>query len=167
MKWGVRRYRTADNKLTYEGLTRVRTTRAAQTKDDIDSIINTMSKKDKKLLNINDKEYLSLEEGQFVVKRFLYKYGDKPVSFLDLLRDGDDLAVVIGTHSEYRGKGHAETLTKKGMDWVNNNRDKWENIRWSVNEQNQKSINLAKKMNFELSKDKSDSEWKDYLYKQN
>lgn len=45
MQWGHRRYRTSDNKLTYEGLIRTRTTKAAKTKTDVDSIISTMSKK--------------------------------------------------------------------------------------------------------------------------
>jgi RimJ/RimL family protein N-acetyltransferase len=168
MKWGVRRYRTADNKSTYAALVRVRTARAAKTKDDVDSIINTMSKKEKKFLNFDGKEYLSFEEGQFVVKRFLYKYGNKPISFLDLLRDGDDLAVVIGTRSgkEYRGKGYARKLTERGMKWVNKNMDKWENIRWSVNNKNYKSIGLAKKLNFELDKNTSGNEWLDYVYTQ-
>lgn len=119
MKWGVRRYRTNDNRLTYEGLIRDRTTKANKTRDDVDSIINSMSKKDKQLLNIRkNEEYLTKEQGQFVVKRFLYKYGNKPVSFLDLLRNGDDLAVVIGTRSgkQYRGKGYATKLTTRGMN---------------------------------------------------
>ena len=168
MKWGVRRYTNKDNTPTRDGLIRIRTNKALKTKNEVDSIINTMSTKDKKMLNMSNNEYLSLEEGQFVVKRFIRKQGDTPVAFLDLLRDGDDLAVVIGTRSgdEYRGKGYANELTKKGMDWVDKNKDKWDNIKWGVNRENEKSINLAKKLNFQLDKNTSNDEWQDYVHPQ-
>ena len=169
MKWGVRRYVDKNNKPTKEGLSRIRTNRALKTKNDVDSIINSMSKKDKKMLNMSTDEYLSVAEGQFVVKRLIQKHGNTPVSFFDLLRDGDNLSVVIGTRSgeEYRGKGYANKISKKGMDWVNNNKDKWDNVSWGVNRNNEKSINLAKKLGFELDKNTSDNEWQDYIYKHN
>ena len=165
MKWGVRRYINTDNKPTKEGISRIRTNRALKTKADVDSIINSMSQTDKKMLNMTTDNYLSVKEGQFVVKRFLQKHGDTPVSFFDLLRDGDNLAVVIGTRSgeEYRGKGYASKLSEKGMKWVNNNKDKWDNVNWGVNRNNTKSINLAKKLGFVLDKNTANNEWQDYI----
>lgn len=169
MKWGVRRYRTNDNKLTYEGIIRDRTVKANKTRDDVNSIINSMSKKDKKLLNIGkNEEYLAKEECQFVVKRFLYNCEYKPISFLDLLRNGDDLAVVIGTHSgkQYRGKGYSTKLITRGMNWTNKNKDKWNNVTWSARTNNGSSKHLAEKFGFKLNKETSNSKWSNYVYSQ-
>lgn len=116
---------------------------------------------------MSGKEYLSLQEGQFVVKRVLQKHGNTPVSFFDLLRNGDDLDVAIGTRSgkEYRGKGYAKKVTSKGMEWAEKNRDKWDNINWVAKKDNYKSIELAKKLNFKLDEGKSNNEWSYYIYK--
>ena len=127
-----------------------------------------MSQKDKRMLNMTTNEYLTKTEGQFVVKRFIQKHGNTPISFFDLLRDGDNLSVVIGTRSgeDYRGKGYARKLSEKGMAWVNNNKDKWDNVSWGVNRNNEASIKLAKSLGFELDYKTKNKEWQDYLYKQ-
>lgn len=163
--WGVRRYTNKDGSPTTEGVIRTRTTNAAKTKSDVDSIIETMSKKDKKLLNLDSDNYLSLAEGQFVVKRILLKHKNTPISFFDLLRDGDNLEVAIGSRSgeEYRNKGYATAVAKKGMKWCEENRDRWDTIRWGAKKENTASNKLAKKMNFKLAK--SDDTWNNYVYK--
>ena len=79
MKWGVRRYQNKDGTLTKEGKEHYtyqnRARRAAKTKPDMDRLYNTLSKEDKHLLGDDSasKEWLKLEEGEFVVKRFLKK----------------------------------------------------------------------------------------------
>ena len=166
-KWGVRRYREKDGTLTYTGKARIRAVQASKTMNDVNEIINTMSKKDKELLGIKD-TYLTLEEGEHLVKRFLYKNGNTPISFFDLLRDGDDLNAVVGTRSgdEYRGKGYATKMVIKGMLWCEKNKDKWDSIIWGVKKNNTASINLAEKMNFEKRVNVNDNEWLVYRYKQ-
>lgn len=164
-KWGVRRYQEKDGSLTYAGKARIRAVRASKTMNDVNEIVSTMSKKDKALLGVED-GYLTLQEGAYVVKRFLYKQGTTPVAFFDLLRDGDDLNVAIGTRSgdEYRGKGYATKLAKKGIEWCEKNQDKWDNITWGARKDNAASINLAKKMNFKQIKN-TDKNWAVYKYK--
>ena len=165
-KWGVRRYQKKDGGLTDEGKARMREIQASKTMNDVNEIVNTMSKKDKELLGVKD-TYLTLQEGKYVVKRFLYKQGTTPVAFFDLLRDGDDdLDVAIGTRSgnEYRGKGYGTKLAIKAMRWYEKNKDKWGSITWEARKENAASINLAKKMKFEQIKN-TDEQWVVYKYK--
>ena len=164
-RWGVRRYVDKSGKLTREGLLRQRTENAAKTMDDVNSIINSMSDKDKKLLNLSTDTYLTKEEGRFVVKRFMSYYKDIPVTFFDLLRDGDNLEVALGTRSDYRGKGFALKTAKKGMDWCEKNRDKFDMVRWSAKKENIPSSKLAEKLNFTFDEKLSNEEWNQYIYK--
>lgn len=165
-KWGVRRYIDKDGKLTREGILRQRTERASKTMDDVNSIVDTLSDKEKKLLNVTGR-YQTLEEGQFVVKRFMSYHKNVPVSFFDLLRDVDNLEVAIATRSgsEYRGKGFALKTAKRGMDWCEKNRDKFDSIRWSAKKENIPSAKLAEKLNFKLDTSRSNDEWNHYIYK--
>lgn len=169
MKWGVRRYQNKDGSLTYLGIARKRATQAAKTKSDVDSIIDSMSNTDKRKLGLNDGEgYLTVQQGEWVVKRILLKHGNKPIAFFDLLRDGDNLDVVIGTHAgdEYRGKGYGTQVARKGLEWCEKNKDKWENITWGARSDNAGSIRIAEKLGFELEKeyDRDGHKWKGYRY---
>lgn len=121
-KWGVRRFQNKDGSLTNLGVQRNRATKAAKTKSDVDKIISTLNDKDRSLLGMEkeDTEYLSLDQGAWVVKRFLKKDGDTPVAFFDLLRDGDNLNVALATNSNYRGRGYSTELTKKVWNGVKN-----------------------------------------------
>ena len=46
-KWGIRRFQNKDGSLTEEGIYQYRARKAAKTKDDMDRLYNTLSKKDK------------------------------------------------------------------------------------------------------------------------
>lgn len=91
MHWGIRRYQNPDGTLTAEGRSRKqfgrRISKADYTRQDVDSIVNSLSTKDKKSLQAEN-GYLSFEQGGYVVKRLLLKDGDKPVAFMDFLSDG-------------------------------------------------------------------------------
>lgn len=161
-----------DKNLTYEEKFRIRQAEALKTKDDVDEIVNTMSKVDKEFFGITDKDnetYLTEEQCGWVVKRFLYKKNNIPISFFDLLRDGDNLNVSCGTRSgeEYRGKGYATKLSKNAILWCEKNKELWNDIVWGVRKDNIASINLAKKLNFKLDHtyEKRGKEWVVYKYK--
>ena len=87
-KWGVRRYQNKDGSLTNMGRNR-------KTMNDVNDIVSTMNNKDKKLLGLHRKEYQTIEEGQQIVKRFIKKVDNIPVSFFDLTGDSTGVAVTI------------------------------------------------------------------------
>lgn len=173
-RWGIRRYQNEDGTLTPAGKERYfysrRVKRVYATQDQVDDIVSTMSKKDRKRLGMESNEsYLSSpEEASTIAKRFIEKYGDKPVSFLDVYEGGKYLNVAIGTRSgeEYRGKGYASRITKKAMKWIDANSDKFtqEYVRWWVRSDNIPSQKIAEKSGFKfdaVESSKYDS-WKKY-----
>lgn len=174
-KWGVRRFQNKDGSLTTEGRDRYmygrRARRAMQTKDDMDRLYNTLSDADKRLLGDDDakKEWLSAEEGEYVVKRFIEKYGDTPIAALDIMtttRDGH-LTVAIMTDPNYRGSGYAQKLAKKGRDWVIKNADKYgvESLGWGAYASNKGSTHIAEKTGFKYNKRSSSDDWSVYDYR--
>lgn len=175
MKWGVRRYQNYDGTRTAEGkkhsMYRNRTIRAGKTKGDVEDIINSMNKEDKDKVLAGSKEYLSYEQGSAVVKRVLKKIGDKPVSFFDILDDGDSLNLAMGTRSgkEYRGRGYGSEVAKKGVKWIEDHKDELDQTQvvWGVKTSNKASIRIAEKNGFKLDKDSysDDHEWVNYVKK--
>lgn len=139
-----------------------RAMKAAKTKKYVDDIIESLSYEDadkvlilnnmpRKEFNTKKKKhelYLTLDQGEHVVKRTLLKIGDTPVSFLDLLDDGDKLTVSIATRSgsEYRRKGYADKVAKKTDQWIKRNPDKlkdYKYISWSPLDSNDASKKIA------------------------
>lgn len=173
-KWGIRRFQDKNGRLTSEGKERYmyanRARRAAKTKSDMDKLYNTLSDEDKKLLGDEkaSKEWLTLEEGEFVIKRFLKKYGDVPVAALDIMTSTKNghLNVAIMTNPNYRGSGEASKLAKQGYDWFRKNADKYGaySLDWSAYSKNKASIHIAEKTGFVYNKKASDDEWSVYDY---
>lgn len=160
MKWGVRRYQNPDGTLTEAGIIRRAKSRIRSTeksRKDVDAIVSSLSPKDRRMLVGNpDDIYLTREQGEFVVKRFLLKEGKTPVAFLDVLGSGsnlvkDDVSIAIAVSGEHQGKGYGYEVAKKGMDWIEKNRDMFNSIEWSAFKENDRSQNLAKKLGFEYS----------------
>lgn len=155
-KWGVRRFQNEDGTLTEEGRDRYRHIRdrnyALRTHDDVERIFKTFSKKDKRLLDAseNDTEYMSREATAYWVhKRFLEKDADMPVAFLDIIKGKNGEAnIAIGTHSDYRGRGYATRLAKKGSAWIDKHSSDFTKINWGAFKENTASIYLAKKNGF-------------------
>lgn len=172
-KWGVRRYQNLDGSYTNLGKSRYRAIKANKTKDDVDDIVKTFNKKERELFGLKDKneEYLSKEQGEYVLKRILLKYGDTPVAFFDMLDDGDTINIALGTRhgKEYRGKGYASKAAKQGLDWYEKHKDELGNktIVWAPKLENEASIKIAEKLGFERDDDSlsDDGEWINYLKK--
>lgn len=175
MKWGVRRYQNKDGTRTPEGkemrVYRDRAIRAARTKKDMDTLFNKLSPDDKHLTGSDRdaKEWLKFEEGEYVVKRFLSKYGDEPIAAMDIMTTTKNghLTIAIMTDPNRRGSGEATRLAKKGVDWFNKNSSKYgfTNLEWSAYKNNKPSNRIAEKVGFKYNKRASDDEWNVYDYK--
>lgn len=174
-KWGVRRFQNPDGSLTSAGKERNmyarRVKNAAKTKGKMDRLYNTLSNEDKKLLGDDNgsKEWLSIQEGEFVVKRFIKEHGDTPVSALDIMTTTKDghLTVAIMTNPNYRGSGEASKLASKAVDWFDKNADKYGAVElgWGAYANNKASRSIAEKSGFKYNKKASDDEWSVYDYK--
>jgi len=177
MHWGIRRYQNPDGSLTAEGKDRYmymnRARRAAKTKTDMDNLYNTLSDEDKKLLGDDNaqKEWLKLEEGEFVVKRFMKKNGDIPIAALDVMTTtkNGELTIAIMTNPNYRGNGAATDLAKKSIQWFDKNADKYgaDRLDWGAYRNNEASQRVAQKAGFVYNMKLSDEDWAvyDHLFK--
>lgn len=152
-RWGVRRYQNKDGSLTSLGQSRYRAIKTAKTKSDVDEIIGTWSKGDRKFFMLDkDEDYLTLDQGEHVLHRILIKDKGIPVSFFDILDDGDAIQVALGTRSgdNYRGKGYAKKATEKMIKWLDKNHDRLGNrpIIWAPYKTNVGSVKLAQQYGF-------------------
>lgn len=170
-KWGQRNgppyplYK--QDPVKYKAIKRVQ--RAAKTKKDVDSIVNSLSSKDKKLLGVNKNgEYLSTEEGEHVIKRILMKDGDKPVAFFDVFDEGinengkTDVSVALAVSGNEHGKGYGSKIAKQGANYINKHLDEYGMVWWTTDSSNVASQKLAEKNGFKYSNKDSDSQWKIY-----
>lgn len=170
-KWGVRRYQNKDGSLTTAGKDRViyrnRVIRANKTRDEVNKIVNSLSKNGKKML-CAENGYLSVEEGEYVVKRFLLKEGNTPVAFMDFLSDGKNsegktnLNVAIAVDENSQGKGYGSRVAKKGAEWVDKNIDKFGDVSWAALQYNTSSQKLAEKTGWKYNENDSNEKWKAY-----
>lgn len=170
-KWGVRRYQNADGSLTEEGVYHYRKLNAAKTKESVDRIYNSMTKQDKKLMGDDEdsKNFLTYEEGEYVVKRFLDKDGDIPVAWLDIMttHKPGHLTVAVGTDPKYRGQGRAQKLAQKGVNWFDKNADRLnaDYLGWGAYSKNTGSRHIAENVGFEYEPEKSTEDWSVYGYR--
>ncbi len=174
-RWGVRRYVQTDGHRTSLGKQRdyykARVLRADKTRGKVNEIIGTMSKDEKDKLAIDDEGYLTFEQGSTVAKRILKSDAmDTPVAFFDMLEEGDTVNVALGTRAgdEYRGKGYATEVAKKGMKWYEQNKDAlgYKQVVWGVRTDNEASIKIAKKLGFKEDKKSysDDGKWVNYIH---
>lgn len=152
-------------KSTYAQIAQKRAIKAAKTKSDVDSIVDSLTDHELYLFGTNRKEgYLTLDQGEYVVKRFIKRHGNEPVAFFDILREGDDLNIALATRhgDKYRGKGYASELTKKGMDWLAKHPELFNEVLWSPREENAASRRLAEKSGFKLDPEMTKNGWMTY-----
>lgn len=163
MKWGVRRYRDKNGRLTEAGkkqayLNRkiadaMRTTKAAN------EIIDTLSDEDKLLLGAElGKQWIDIafekETSANIAKRIV-KTDDKnnPAAMFEIWDDGGDvgqIAVASKSGDAYRGKGYAYKAAKQGTEWFDRyGHKRMKRMDWIVDETNAPSIGMAKKLGFE------------------
>ena len=170
-KGGVRGYQDYEGHHTELGRKRDRAAdrirRIDKTRKQVDEIVGSLSKKDRSMLNAED-GYLTLEQGEYVVKRILVKDGDMPVAFLDFLSDGtnksgkENLSVAIATRSDAQGKGYGYEAAKKGSEWIDKNRDRFGYIEWAAKTDNTSSQHLAEKVGYKHNNKLSDDKWEVY-----
>lgn len=153
---------------TPEDIYKRRAINAAKTKPKVDRIYNSLSKKDKKMLGVEEdnKEWLTIQEGEYVVKRFIEEVGDVPVAALDIMttnRKGH-LTVAIMTDPKYRGQGHAQSLVEKGAKWYDKNKDilGFDSLGWGAYQKNEGSKHIAEKAGFIYNEKKSTKDWAVY-----
>ena len=166
MKWGVRRYQNKDGSLTTAGKKRKRALTVSKTENQIDDIISTFNKNERKLMGFtsDDEKYKTPDEYELVAKRVIVKNGKTPVSFFDLNEYGSGFNAVVATRNgdAYRGKGYASSAVKKGLDWYDKHKSEFDKpIIWWAEKSNFGSQKLAEKSGFkrDYSIEKSDDEW--------
>jgi RimJ/RimL family protein N-acetyltransferase len=177
MHWGIRRYQNADGSLTAEGkkrnIYRRRHIGADKTEQEVDDIINSMNKKDKERVLAGSNYYLNSDQYSSVAKRSIQRdKNGKAVSFMDLLDDGEELQVCLGTRNgkQYRGKGYASKAAAECMNWVKRNRNKipHKRIVWGVAVNNIGSVKIAQKNGFKIDpksyRKDTDEMWVNYVY---
>lgn len=174
MKQGVRRYQNEDGTWTDTGKRRrvygYRVKNASRTKNDMDSLYNRLSQEDKRLLGDDkgSREWLTTNEGEYVVKRFIMRHGNEPVSALDIMtttRDGH-LTLAIFTDPSKRGTGQADKLVKKAVRWYDKNANRLgcKTLGWGAYANNKASRRLAEKNGFIYNPKASTDEWSVYNY---
>lgn len=177
MKWGVRRYQNKDGTLTEEGRRRReygnRVKANYKSTNDVNEIVASLSNKEKKMLgaSLHEKwieDEIALDKSTQIIKRFLEKDGDKPMSFLEIYEEHDNQgrlagSVALATHKDYRGHGLAAKNTKKMIEWFDRyGNKKLSELGWIVNKNNPKSIAIAKEFGFMESEKPDTKEWDDY-----
>lgn len=173
-KWGVRRFQNKDGSLTAEGQkrrqARDRIIRSEASTKDIDDIINGMNKVERDYVLAGSDHYLNRDERSTIVKRVVIRdKSGKAVSFFDMLEDGDDLQVALGTRSgsDYRGHGYASKAAERAIKYLIKNKDRipQRNIVWGVNKNNTASVHLAEKYGFTLdpNSESDDGSWVNYV----
>jgi RimJ/RimL family protein N-acetyltransferase len=129
---------------------------------EVNDIYNTLSLRQKKMLmGFNDSERLpkkfqnsyttQIDYDQGLVEHFVLKVKDLPVSAMDIWKhdEGDwgEIGILTRNDPEYRRKGYATHLVKKGLEWFENSDMK--ELYWGVRMDNVASIRTAKKNGFE------------------
>lgn len=181
MKWGIRRYQNEDGTLTPAGKERVmyrnRVIANIKTTSAANKIVASLGDEQKRMLGANKNgdwidEKDALEISATIAKRFIQKYGDTPVSMLEIYDNGDGIGeIAIATDNAYSGKGYATKNIERAKRWLDSNGNKTINeLLWSAHEANLASQKLAKKNGFEeipntFYGDTMNPKYKYYLYK--
>ena len=119
----------------------------------INDVIKTLSPMERSYLDgilIDNKNFYSYYDG--------IKDGFKTVAFIIAFKidyyGRNRLNIAIGVNPKYRGRGYAQQLTSRLIEYAKKEED-IDMLFWMANAKNYKSIALAKKMNFELVFDSS------------
>lgn len=114
-----------------------------------------MSKEDLHLLGYEHgyKPTDDYRDASRLIHSTIVKYGNTPMSFFNIDEYNEVYNVSLGTRGgkENRGKGYATKAAKRGMEWIEKNKDSldWDKpVLWSALEENKGSRRLAEKMGF-------------------
>ena len=123
--------------------------------NDIKSITDTLSSKERKLMNINGKH------NPTGYKCFIEYDKSIPVSYFIIDKQKDDSGdVSFAVRSDYRSKGYAKKVISKGIKYINSHLEEFTEIYWATKPENIASQKLAEKYGFKLVRD--DDKWKTY-----
>lgn len=152
-----------------------RTLSFLKTKKKVDNIIRSMDNEDKRKIGMNERDarnsqYLDISYGKHLVKRFIKEVDKLPVSFFDVLQDGDNLSLVVGTRGgmEFRNNGYGSEITRQALEWINKHSNMVKGkVYAGIRVDNKYSIAIAKKNGFELDPKSysDDGMWVTYVYK--
>lgn len=173
-KWGVRRFQNPDGSLTDAGKQREKfrrnIIRNRPMTDDINDIVRTLSKKEKKLLGASlhedwiEKDY----ENEILLNKafsFVEKKKQIPVSFIEIWTNGGNvgqIAIATRNESKYRNKGYSSKVVKEAIKWTERYGNKSiKELEWIAENTNSPSIALANKFGF--TKDKI-QKYENYTY---
>ena len=162
MKWGVRRYQNPDGTLTAAGRRRIiskkPTKKDRENANDIFKSLNDNERRN--LYNDTDYKYeyyrnnygpADMYGSNYLAQSIIVKYGNTPVSLLDIKRESDtsaSLYLMTRSGKEYRNKGNAQKAVETGLKWLE--RKNFEDVYWDVRSENEASRKLAEKNGFEL-----------------
>lgn len=159
-KWGVRRYQNKDGSLTDEGRKRKyyrdRTSRQMKYVDDVNHVVNSLSDNERRLLGMRKGETQWIEDNareetsSNILKTFIQKYGDTPVSMLEIWDDGTDIGqIAIATDPKYRGTGVTSKNIEAAVKWFNSKKNtKIKDLQWNNLKENKVSGQIAEKHGF-------------------
>ena len=143
-----------------------------KTKKKVDSIIRSMNSEDIMQLGMNEHDakklkYVDILYGILLVKRFIKEVNGLPVAFFDVFQNEDGLNLVVGTRSEFRGKGYGSEITRQALEWIKHLDIKGK-ITTGIRVDNKPSIKIAEKNGFELDPKSytEDGKWVLYVYKE-
>ena len=109
--------------------------------DEEKAIIKSMSPK--------DQEYAKGSRAH-IRHHYIYKDGDKPVGFVDLMEDTNNnpynVYMFIGIDPKYRGKGIFQKLVHHACEWLDANTKKYKAIMYYIDKDNVASINAISKV---------------------
>lgn len=133
---------------------------------DTNDIYSSLSTKEKHLVADTKtktvKQFIKPKEEKYLMKQILIKYGDIPVSALDVWNQGNgEGAVSIMTRPGYRGKGLAGMSVQEANKWFENNPE-IRRLTWGVRSSNTASRKLAEKYGFEMVPG-STEKWDDWV----
>ena len=148
---------------------RNRALQIAKSKPFVDDIVNSLSPEEKKMLGTSNGEYLSLNGGECVIKRFIYFVGRVPVTFCDVFNNtGDnyiDVAIATRNGQEFRGHGFGYRLANQMINWYKLNNELYDKqLIWMTQKYNIPSNKLALKIGMVEDKEynMSSLEWNCY-----
>lgn len=152
-KWGVRRYQNPDGTLTQEGKDRLKLNRTIKDIETVNKIVDTLSTSEKKLIGMreDEKEFMEKDKAQYIIKTFIAKHGDEPVSMLQVYytegdRKGD---IAIATNPKYRNSGVTTKNINKAKDWFYSDSNKYiDELQWNNYKANPKSGQIADHFGF-------------------
>lgn len=121
-------------------------------------IYSSLSKKEKQLVmgmqedEVPPSAFIKKGESKYLIDQVLVKYGDTPVTALDIWnQEQGEAAISIMTRNDpqYRGKGFADKAVKEGIKAFEKSKDV-NVLTWGVWEKNTPSRRLAEKNGFKL-----------------